>query len=400
MMQLILPEHPLNPVPEALRHLPPPDEAARAHMRRLHALLRTEMDAEGFMPFSRFMELALYAPGLGYYAAGTAKFGAGGDYVTAPELSPLFGTALAQQVAQCLAPDCDTVVELGAGTGRMAADMLGELERLAKLPQRYEIIEVSPDLRARQRETLRTSVPALCDRVHWLDRLPDRIRGVVVGNEVLDALPVALVGTPGGRIVEIGIASPPGSQGFTWASRDATGELLQAARELSLPDEYTTEVHLAARGLVRSIGMALEHGLALFIDYGFPRREYYHPQRSNGTLMCHYRHHSHTDPLCLVGLQDITSHLDFTALAEAAADVGLRTLGYATQAHFLIGCGILDRLCAFDPMDAGTYARACAGVQPLLSPAEMGELFKVIAFGRGIDEPLLGFRTGNRAGRL
>ncbi|RPI45733.1 MAG: class I SAM-dependent methyltransferase [Betaproteobacteria bacterium] len=399
-MQSILPEQLASPLPAALHELPPPDEAARAHMQRLHALVVAEMQAEGFMSFARFMELALYAPGLGYYAAGTAKFGAGGDYVTAPELSPLFGAAVAQQVAQCVTSETDTVIELGAGTGRMAADILRELERLERLPRSYQIIELSPELRARQHATLRGCAPALCDRVQWLERLPERIRGVVIGNEVLDALPVALVGTSGGRIAELGVTFDAATQRFSWARRDATGELLAAARELSLPDEYTTEVHLAARGLVRTIGAVLEHGIALFIDYGFPRHEYYHPQRSSGTLMCHYRHHSHGDPLCLVGLQDITSHLDFTALADAAADVGLSTLGYATQAHFLMGCGILDRLCAYDPQDAATYARVCAGVQPLLSPAEMGELFKVIAFGRGIDGPLLGFRSGNRVGRL
>jgi SAM-dependent MidA family methyltransferase len=277
---------------------------------------------------------------------------------------------------------------------------LRELKRLDRLPRCYAILDVSPDLAERQRETLRNAVPALAERVQWLDALPARIRGVVLGNEVLDALPVALVGTHAGEIDEIGVTWESASQRFVWTRRAANGELRRAAEALVLPDGYTTEVHLAARALVRTIGDALEHGIALFIDYGFPRREYYHPQRSTGTLMCHYRHHAHPDPLWMVGLQDITSHLDFTALADAAADVGLETLGYTTQAHFLIACGILDRLSAYDPNDAAVYARVCAGVQPLLSPAEMGELFKVIAFGRGVAKPLLGFRTTDRSARL
>ena len=368
-------------------------------MARLHALLMEEIRA-GFLPFARFMAIALYAPGLGYYAAGAAKLGPGGDYITAPELSPLFGASLAEQIAQCLTRERDTVIELGAGTGRMAADVLQELGRRDRLPQRYQIIEVSPDLTARQRATLQALAPSHYERVQWLERMPKRIRGVVVGNEVLDALPVSLIHTQGDEILELGVGWEASAKRFVWTSRPATGELLEAARSLALADGYTTEIHLAARALVRTVGAALEEGVALFIDYGFPRREYYHPQRSNGTLMCHYRHHAHADPLILVGLQDITSHIDFTALADAAAEVGLATLGFATQAHFLINCGILDRLSAFDPQQAATYARACAGVQPLLSPTEMGELFKVIAFGRGIDDALLGFRTGDRAGRL
>ncbi len=390
----------MNAPPSALRELPPPDAAALEHMARLEASIVAEIRACGSMPFSRFMELALYAPGLGYYVAGAHKLGAGGDFITAPELSPLFGAAVAQQIAEHMAPDCDTLVELGAGTGRLAADVLRELERLDRLPGRYCILEVSPDLAATQRHTLQKSVPALIERVQWLDALPTRIRGVIVANEVLDALPVALVTTRGGAIDELGVAWESGPQRFAWTHRAARGEVRAAAEALRLADGYTTELHLAAQGLVRAVGEALEHGVAIFVDYGFPRREDYHPQRTTGTLMCHYRHHAHPDPLRLVGLQDITSHLDFTALAEAAADVGLEILGYTTQAHFLIDCGILDRLSALGPDDGATYARACAGVQPLLSPAEMGELFKVIAFGRGVARPLLGFRTADRSGRL
>ena len=369
-------------------------------MEKLQALLISEIGAAGFMPFTRFMELALYAPGLGYYAAGASKLGPGGDYVTAPELSPLFGAAVAEQIAQCLTDRRDTIVELGAGTGRMAADILQALARRGRLPRRYLIIDISPELAARQRETLQAIAPAHSERVQWLDRMPEAIHGVVIGNEVLDALPVAIVNTCGSDILELGVGWDSVARKFVCTHRPATGEVMAVAQSLALPPDYTTEIHLAAQGLVRSVGEALDDGIALFLDYGFPRREYYHPQRSSGTLMCHYRHHSHPDPLVLVGLQDITSHLDFTALAEAAHDVGLKTLGFSSQAHFLINCGILDRLSAYPPDDAATYARVCAGVQPLLSPAEMGELFKVIAFGRGLDEPLVGFRTGDRTARL
>ncbi|MCC6533920.1 MAG: SAM-dependent methyltransferase [Burkholderiales bacterium] len=369
-------------------------------MARLEALIAGEIERERFLPFQRFMQLALYAPGLGYYAAGATKLGAAGDFVTAPELSPLFGAALARQVAAIMTAECNTVVELGAGSGRLAAGLLAELARLDRLPGRYCIIELSADLRARQQALLRHALPTLCERVQWLERMPDAIRGIVLANEVLDAVPVALVRTAGADVLELGVVAGCGGDAFAWSARPARGELAAAARELDLPDGYTTEIHLLARALVRTIGAALSHGALLVIDYGFPRREYYHPQRAGGTLMCHYRHHSHADPLALVGLQDITSHLDFSALAQAALDSGMTLLGYATQAHFLINCGLLELLAALDPNDVHRYAPACAAVQTLVGPAEMGELFKVIAFGRGIDRPLLGFRSGNRAGML
>jgi len=369
-------------------------------MQRLEALIMDEIGAGAFMPFQRYMELALYAPGLGYYSAGATKFGADGDFVTAPELSQLFGATLAQQIAQLMDLGCERVLELGAGTGRMAADILLELTRLDRLPRSYEIVEVSGDLRSRQLDTLRTTVPELCGRIHWRDGLPERFEGVILGNEVLDALPVALVRAQGGAIRELGVAATPDRESFTWTTRPAQGQLLRAATALALPEDYTTEVHMAAHGMVRTLGTILEHGAALFIDYGFPQAEYYHPQRATGTLMCHYRHHSHADPLVLPGLQDITSHIDFSAIATAAAESGLDLLGYAPQARFLMNCGLLEQLGRIDPQDVRRYAPACAGAQTLLSPAEMGELFKVIAFGRGIDEPLLGFQAGDRSGRL
>jgi SAM-dependent MidA family methyltransferase len=390
----------MSALPLHLRHLPLPDEAALARSSALRDRVLSEAECDGFLPFARFMDIALYTPNLGYYAGGATQFGASGDFVTAPQTTPLFGRALAAQLADLIGAGCDTVLELGAGSGVLAADILRELEARDRLPQRYDIIEVSAELAQRQRATLRESLPHLVERVRWLQRLPERISGIVLANEVLDALPVALVARHDGALFELGVGSAQGNDELVWTERPAGGELLRAAQELQLPEGYTTEIHLAARGLVRSLGDALEHGVILLLDYGFGRREYYHPQRTRGTLMCHYRHHAHGDPLTLVGLQDITAHIDFSAIADAAAECGLDLLGYATQAQFLIGCGILDLLAAIGADATARYAQAAGPVQRLLSPAEMGELVKVIAFGRGVSAPLRGFPHGGRRSRL
>lgn len=365
-------------------------------MARVREAVVREIDTNTFVPFDRYMDIVLHAPGLGYYSAGAAKFGPGGDFVTAPEMSPLFGTSVAHQLVELIEVGCTRIVELGAGTGRMAADILRELERIDRLPATYEIVELSADLKERQSATLDAHRP----RLRWHDELPDLKDAVVLGNEVLDALPVSLVRTRDGTIEELGVTLTPDRSGFAWSSRPATGELAQIARSLGLPEGYTTEIHRAAHGLIRSLADKLTRGVALFIDYGFPVSEYYHPHRSGGTLMCHYRHRAHTDPLCLPGLQDITAHVDFSTLARVAAEAGLDLLGYTQQARFLMNCGLLDALAAYDPDDIARYAPACAAAQKLLSPAEMGELFKVIAFGRGIEPPLLGFRSGDRSGLL
>jgi SAM-dependent MidA family methyltransferase len=391
----------MRALPEHLRHLPPPDGNDCARSRALQARLLSEIDRDGFVPFARLMDLALYTPGLGYYASGAPKFGAAGDFVTAPETTELFGRALAAQAAELIESGCDTLLELGAGRGMLAADLLSELERRDRVPSCYRILEVSAALSELQRATLTQRAPHLRDRVQWLTRLPERIDGLVLGNEVLDALPVALIVSRDDGIHELGVGRrEPGSDELAWKERPAGGELLQAARELDLPPGYTTEIHLSAQGLVRSLGDALGRGLVLFLDYGFVRREYYHPQRSGGTLMCHYRHHVHDDPLQLIGLQDISAHVDFSALAAAAREAGLDVLGYATQAQFLINCGILDLLASVPIADTARYAAAAAAVQKLLSPAEMGEAFKVIAFGRGVRTPLRGFVSGNRRATL
>ena len=376
--------------------LPEPTADARDHSKRLVQHIRDQIGANGgWIAFARYMELALYAPGLGYYMAGARKLGREGDFVTAPEISPLFGETLARQVAQVLGSDLEQILEIGAGTGALAAALLTELERLGRLPKRYLILELSADLRERSRDTIAARAPHLMERVAWLNRLPPAFSGVVLGNEVLDAMPVHIVRVTESGIEESGVETVDGGA-FRWSWRPAAGELLEAARELELPPGYTTEIGLVARGFVRSLAEALERGVAMFIDYGFPRHEYFHPQRATGTLMCHYRHHAHDDPFFLPGLQDITSHVDFTAIADAGVDAGMDLLGYTTQAQFLINCGITDVLSRVPAEDAGRYLPLANQANRLLSPAEMGELFKVIAFGKGFDAPLVGFRSGDR----
>lgn len=373
--------------------LPAPDPDALAHRRALCELIRGEIEAQGgWIAFSRYMELALYAPGFGYYAAGARKFGRGGDFVTAPEISSLFGRTLAHQAAEV--SGADGILELGAGTGRLAADMLLELERLGRLPARYRILEVSPDLRERQRETLSRRAPHLLPRVQWVEHMPQAIDALVLANEVLDALPTHLVVWRGTEVFERGVIVRDG--GFAFSDRPlAQGELAGIARAFSPGTDYTSEICLAARGLVRSLSHALARGVLLFIDYGFGHREYYHPQRARGTLMCHYRHQVHDDPFFAPGLQDITAHVDFSAVAEAGIDSGLALLGYTTQAHFLLNCGIAKLLGKTPAGDAAAYLPLAAQAHKLLSPAEMGELFKVMALGRGIKPPLMGFARGD-----
>ncbi len=413
--------------------LPTPTSEAQVHSNRLRDFIHQDIAAQGgWIPFSRFMELALYAPGLGYYSAGARKFGAAGDFVTAPEISPLFGRTLARQIAEVMAQSAPHIIELGAGSGKLAADVLGELERLDCLPQSYAILEVSADLRERQQALLRERFSHLVDRVHWLDALPENISGALIANEVLDALPVHLVhwraatalpspasgrgaggegrhstarplsptplpeGVRGQVLFERGVASE--NNNFVWQERLIENTaLLQAAQQASVPDGYLSEISLATRGLIGSLCERLSKGVLLFIDYGFGTGEYYHAQRSQGTLMCHYRHHAHDDPFFLPGLQDITAHVDFTAVAESAIDSGAHLLGYTTQAYFLINCGITELLQDTAPENLRDYLPLSAQLQKLTSPAEMGELFKVIALGKGIEEPLRGFISGDKS---
>jgi SAM-dependent MidA family methyltransferase len=382
--------------------LPAPSPDALAHSQRVAAHLRSLIEgAGGWIPFSRFMAAALYAPGLGYYAAGTMKFGAAGDFVTAPELTPLFGRTLAHAIAPVLVepPVGDKtggeVLELGAGSGRLAADVLGELDRLGALPARYAILEVSADLRQRQQETIAREWPHLAERVQWLDALPEHFNGVILGNEVLDALPVELVQwTETGPLVRGVVVD---GESFAWQDRPIDDPVLRArADALNLVPGYLSEINLAADALIASLADAMERGLILMIDYGFGEAEFYHPQRHMGTLRAHYRHHALDDPFYLPGLCDLTAHVDFSAAARAGMAAGLELTGYTSQASFLLNSGLTELLMQTPPVDASAYLPQANAVQRLVSPAEMGELFKVIGFAKGEIPPLAGFARGDR----
>lgn len=379
--------------------MPSPDADALVQSERLVAHIRDEIDrAGGWIPFQRYMELALYAPGLGYYAAGAAKLGGAGDFITAPEMTPLFGRSLARVAALVLAETRGDILELGAGSGRLALDMLLELEHLGSLPDRYRILEVSPDLRQRQQSLIAGRAAHLMDRVQWLDTLPVGFTGMILGNEVLDALPVHLVHWCDGVAMERGVVWREG--GFAWEDRPASSlDCTQMASAMPVAGDYLSEICPAASALVASLAQCLERGLMLFIDYGFPRSEYYHPQRHMGTLMVHYRHHSLDDPFFLPGLADITAHVDFSAVAQEGTNAGLELLGYTSQAHFLMDAGLLDLMLEMEPMTPD-YLRAASAVQKLLQPTEMGELFKAIALGKGISADLPGFHRGDRRGSL
>jgi SAM-dependent MidA family methyltransferase len=387
-------------MPSHLAHLPLPPPEAQALSDQLSALIANEINASGgWISFARYMELALYAPGLGYYSAGSRKLGSYGDFVTAPEISPLFARCLARQLAQLSQHGLNTVLELGAGSGALAAELVLEMDKLGRAPDAYLILELSADLRERQRVCIAERAPAQLERVHWIDVLPTGFEGVMIANEVLDATPAHLVHVTADDIDEVGVITGD-SETFTRARRIAQSDLLAVASSFDLPPDYETEINLTSRALVASLARVLTRGVAIFIDYGFPEREYYHPQRNRGTLMCHYRHHAHDDPFRLVGLQDITTHVDFSAIANAAQRGGAQVLGYASQANFLINCGIADLLAATPASDARTYAPLTSQVQKLTSPAEMGELFKVIALGKGVDAPLIGFARGDRSHTL
>ncbi|MDR3393240.1 MAG: SAM-dependent methyltransferase [Sulfuriferula sp.] len=379
--------------------LPVPTPAAQAISEQLTQRIAREIAESGWISFARYMELALYAPGLGYYSAGAAKFGAAGDFVTGPEISPLFGRSLAHQVAQVLTITGGNVLEVGAGSGRLACDLLAELARLDRLPQRYCILEVSADLRERQQQLIAGELPALAERVVWLDSLPATFTGCIVGNEVLDAMPVHVLHWHDGGVAERGVAWE--HQRFVWRDRALPdGHLRELAQAIPAGDDYISEIGLAAQGFIGSLAQCLSVGVVILIDYGFGESEYYHPQRDQGTIMCHYRQHAHDDPFYLPGLQDITAHVDFTAVTVAAIDAGLNLAGYTSQAQFLINCGITDLLAQTPADDAAAYIPQVTAAQKLMSPAEMGELFKVLALSRGLDMPLLGFTQGDQRRRL
>lgn len=381
--------------------LPEPTPEEQAISANLTELIRAHIDpADGAISFARFMELALYAPQLGYYSAGQHKFGAAGDFVTAPELGPVFAQCLARQCAQILAPlRGGDILEAGAGSGALAADLLLELERLGQLPRHYLILEISNSLRARQERMLAENAPHLLDRVRWLDRLPPAgWRGIVLGNELLDAMPVERFRTSSESIQSLMVGWEKNH--FVWRERLANTAVSERVASLKLERDYVSEIGFAAEGWVRSVADILQQGVILLIDYGFPRQEFYHPERRSGTLMCHYRQRAHSDPLARIGLQDITAHIDFSAIATAAAETGLEVLGYNSQAMFLLGCGLDEIALDIDQNDTRAYLQFTHAVKKLTLPHEMGELFKVIALGRGMDLPLTGFRLQNRRAAL
>ncbi len=384
-----------------------PNPEAQARSAALLARVSERIAARGGpIPFAEYMELVLYAPGLGYYAGGLRKFGAKGDFVTAPEIAPLFSRCLARQCAEVLAElGGGEILEFGAGSGAMAAGILGELRRLGREPERYGILEVSGELRARQRETLAALVPGELGRVQWLDRLPESpLRGVVLANEVLDAMPVERFRIAPDGVHELRVDRE--GERLIWAEGPAGGRLAATVEHLQreLPEPlapgYSSEVNPTLEPWLASVADVLGAGAVLLIDYGYPRREYYHPERAAGTLMCHYRHHAHSDPLILPGLQDITAHVDFTALAQAGADAGLRLAGYTTQAHFLLGAGLAELLADSDPTDVRRHLALTQQVKTLTLPGEMGERFKALAFTREFDAPLAGFALRDLRDRL
>ncbi len=385
--------------------LPSPSPDALAHSQRVTAHIRAELDANAhWIDFARYMEIALYAPGLGYYAAGATKFGAEGDFITAPEISPLFGRTLALQIALILHETHGDVLELGAGSGKLAVDVLLELERQQALPGRYYILDLSAELQLRQRQTLSTHAPHLVDRVTWLSTLPPAFTGVILANEVLDALPVHCVQWHDQTFDERGVTWD-GTR-LIWQNRECdTGALWHAAQSLPVnsqttADPYTSEINLSAPALIQTLAATLTRGAMIFIDYGFPQPEYYHPQRHMGTLRAHYRHHALDDPFWLPGLCDLTAHVDFSALAQAATQAGLQLAGYTSQASFLMNAGITELLMQTPADNAAAYLPQANAVQRLISPAEMGELFKVIAFTRNFAMPWSGFTRGDRSHAL
>lgn len=369
----------------AATELPEPDPAARAHSMQLAEVIRQRISQKGgAIAFHEFMQLALHAPGLGYYSAGSRKFGAEGDFITAPETSPLFARCLAraiQPVLQSLPKQ--QVLEVGAGSGVMAAGILQELIALHGVPDSYSILELSADLKQRQAETLQP----FAERVTWLEKLPEKFSGIVLANELLDAMPVHRVIWQQGKLQECYVAYE--QDRFIWQTGPVSDPRLQTrfddiiAQLREVPDGYVTEINLAAEDWIKTLGPQLQQGMLLLIDYGFARHEFYHPQRLQGTLMCHYRHRAHDDPLILVGLQDITAHVDFTAMADSALQAGLQVAGYTTQAHFLLGSGLTE-LVEQAGSDAIQQLELANQIKRLTLPQEMGELFKVMALTKNL----------------
>lgn len=383
--------------------LPPPHPIAIAHSHQLLTHIFSEIQKnQGIISFADYMNLALYTPGLGYYSAGAEKFNVRGDFITAPEISPIFSECLANQCQQILKSldKPGDILELGAGTGKMAADILCYLEKQNSLPETYFILEPSADLKKRQQETLQQRCPQLLSHVQWLDYLPtEKFCGVILANEVLDAMPVHRFEVNNNQLFEIGVTQKDNQLQEIKKIAENT-QLLALYHSQDWPSFYTSEINLNLTSWINSLSDILETGIILLIDYGFPKAEYYHPDRTMGTLNCHYRHHSHPDPFYYPGLQDITAHVDFSSLRDAAIQSNLKLAGYTHQAAFLLGCGLIQLIENHQHFSESAKVAQNHAIHLLTSPTEMGELFKVIAFSRDFDDPLIGFSFHEQHHRL
>jgi SAM-dependent MidA family methyltransferase len=393
--------------PASVTELPPADKHALAHSQALEQLIRAEIAAnDGQISFARFMNMALYEPGFGYYSAGASKIGGSGDFITAPEISPLFSICLARQCSEVLLQlEQKIIFELGAGTGVMASDILMELQRLDCLPEIYYILETSADLRQRQRQLLEARLPELISRVIWLDTLPEEpFKGVILANEVLDAMPVQRFCISGNKIEELQVGWQ--DDGFVWQACPAGDVLEQKVKAIirqsvsGFSDAYCSELNLDLDAWISSLSECLEQGMVLFIDYGYSRHEYYHEQRTQGTLICHYRHRAHANPFVYVGIQDITASVDFTAVAEAAVDNNLNVSGFTSQAYFLLACGLESILQEQKELSTTQQLELSRQIKMLTLPGEMGERFKVIALTRKLNTGLTGFSLVDHRSRL
>ena len=385
--------------------LPTPSLELQARSQQLLNLISQTMAANrGAISFANYMELALYAPSLGYYSGGLTKFGEAGDFITAPELSPLFGYCIANQCVEILSQTGGDILEFGAGSGKLALDVLSYLAGRDALPKNYLIMEPSAELQQRQRHLLATKAPNLLERITWLNQLPERFTGVILANEVLDAMPVHLFEVDEHIIYERAVSLQ--NEQLIWHKKLLRPDSKLAKQVGNLQKHYgnewphyISEISLMIPAWLKSIGQLLNQGAVLLIDYGFPGHEYYHPQRNTGTLMCHYRHYAHADPFYFPGLQDITSHVDFTLVANSAVEAGLEVLGYTHQAAFLLNSGLLKGLSELAVSDLEQFALA-QQVKKLTLPHEMGELFKVMALGKNISGELLGFNHQDQRHRL
>ena len=380
--------------------LPLPSPAAQQSSANLQTLLAEEIKKHrNWIPFSRFMELVLYAPQYGYYTGGSHKIGNDGDFITSPTLTPLFARTLARQLQELLPQTAGNIYEFGAGTGQLAADLLNNLSDGIN---RYYIIEISPELAARQKDLIQTLAPQAAQKIVHLSALPETFDGIIIGNEVLDAMPVEIIRKDeGGSFEHVGVCLD--NDRFTYLARPLHDLQLSALASLYFPkitSPYTSELHPQQYAFIRTLASRLEHGCMIFIDYGFDAAQYYHPQRNQGTLIGHYRHHVIHNPFDFIGLADLTAHVNFTDIAQAGTDAGLDLIGYLPQSHFLLNLGITELLAQTGKTDSAAYIREAAAVQKLIDQHEMGELFKVIAFGKNINIDWTGFCFGDICHKL